>query len=161
MIVQSRRFGQMEVDEGDILQFPTGIIGFPVESAFVLIRRSGTSAIGWLQSVRTAEFTLPVVSAHALSRRFPDVDVAPHAERAGLGTDVEDLAILAVLTAPPNAPASVNLMAPIIVNAKTRVGAQVMLEGTHFSTREPFVLARGSTDSDDGAQPDASTGSEP
>jgi flagellar assembly factor FliW len=31
-------------------------------------------------------------------------------------------------------------LAPIVVNAATRKGAQVILEGTRFSTRELFVL---------------------
>jgi flagellar assembly factor FliW len=31
-------------------------------------------------------------------------------------------------------------LAPIVVNATTRKGAQIILEGTRFSTREFFVL---------------------
>jgi flagellar assembly factor FliW len=49
---------------------------------------------------------------------------------------------MAVLSAPRGGPATVNLMAPIVVNASTRKGAQVHLEGTRFSTRELFVLPK-------------------
>lgn len=142
MIVKSDRLGNVEVDAGDIITFPAGIIGFPGEREFVLIRLKPSSPIGWLQSAKSSYLTLPVVSAHALPPRFPDVSIEELADRIGLGNDSEELAVLAVLSAPSGEPATVNLMAPIIVNAKTRIGAQVVLEGTHFSTREAFVLAR-------------------
>jgi len=145
MIVNSERLGSVEIDAGDIITFPAGIVGFPGEREFVLIRLRTSSPVGWLQSVKSAYLTLPVVSAHALPRRFPDVAIEDQTERLGLGRDSEQFAVLAVLSAPSAQPATVNLMAPIIVNAKSRMGAQVVLEGTHFSTREPYILAREGT----------------
>ena len=140
MIVNSDRFGAIEVDTEDLLSFPTGIIGFPKENQFLLVRKTDSQVVGWLQSVRTSYLTLPVVSAHALAAKYPDVPIEEFAERAGLGNDLEELAVLGVLSAPPGQPATVNLMAPIIVNAVTRVGAQVLLEGTRFTTRELFII---------------------
>jgi len=140
MIVQSDRFGSIEVDATDVLAFPGGIIGFPRESEFILVRKTDSQVIGWLQSTKTSYLTLPVVSAHVLAPQFPDVPLEDYAERAGLGNSCEELAVLAVLSAPPGQPATVNLMAPIIVNATTRLGAQVMIEGTRFSTRELFIF---------------------
>jgi flagellar assembly factor FliW len=140
MILQSDRFGAVEIDAADVLTFPAGIIGFPKEDAFVLVRRTNSQMVGWLQSTKSSYLALPVVSAHLLSPRFPDVQIDTYAERAGLGNDSEELAVLAVLSAPPGQPATVNLMAPIIVNATTRVGAQLMLEGTQFTTRELFIF---------------------
>jgi flagellar assembly factor FliW len=140
MIVHSDKFGAIEVDATDVLNFPTGIIGFPRESEFVLVRRGDSQVIGWLQSTQTTYLTLPVVSAHALAPRFPDVPIEVYAERAGIGSDPEELAVMAVLSAPPGQPATVNLMAPIIVNAATRIGAQILIENTRFSTRELFIL---------------------
>jgi flagellar assembly factor FliW len=142
MIVNSDRFGAIEVDATDVLSFPTGIIGFPKETAFVLVRKTDSQVVGWLQSTQSPYLTLPVVSAHVLAPRFPDVPIEDYAERAGLGGDVDELAVLAVLSAPPGQPATVNLMAPIIVNAATRTGAQILIEGTRFSTRELFIISQ-------------------
>lgn len=140
MIVHSDRFGAIEVDATDTLSFPTGIVGFPKENEFVLVRKTDSQIVGWLQSTKSSYLTLPVVSAHVLGPRFPDVPIESYAERAGLGTNPEELAVLAVLSAPPGQPATVNLMAPIIVNATTRQGAQVLIEGTRFTTRELFIV---------------------
>ena len=38
MIVESERFGTVDIDEADLIQFPAGIIGFPGEHHFVMIQ---------------------------------------------------------------------------------------------------------------------------
>jgi flagellar assembly factor FliW len=140
MIIQSDRFGSIDVDAQEILSFPRGIIGFADERQFVLVRTNKNSAIGWLQSATTPNMALPVVSAHVLVPKYPDVDILSYSEAAGLGESIEELAVLVVLNAPPGVPATVNLVAPIIVNATTRKGAQLLLEGSRFTTREIFML---------------------
>ncbi|HLV66897.1 MAG TPA: flagellar assembly protein FliW [Polyangiaceae bacterium] len=137
--IKTLRFGELSLDPAEALRFPVGIAGFPDERGFVLIRPNDTALVSWLQSIKTPSLALPVVSAHAFGEGYPDVDLAPLAERAGVGSRAQDLAVLVVLTAPRGAPATVNLLAPIVVNAESRVGAQIFLEGTRFGTRELFV----------------------
>jgi flagellar assembly factor FliW len=81
-----------------------------------------------------------VVSGHGLVSDYPDVPIQAVVEKAGLGADLEQIAILAVLCASQLAPATVNLLAPILIDSSTRRGAQVFLEGSRFTTRELFVL---------------------
>ena len=140
MAIQTDRFGSVEVDAKDVIRFPRGIIGFADEREFVLIRTTNAQAVGWLQSVTNPGMALPVVSAHVLAPPYPDVDIESYAQSAGIGTTLDELAVLVVLNAQPGVPATVNLVAPIVVNATTRVGAQILLDGTRFSTREMFIL---------------------
>ncbi len=49
---------------------------------------------------------------------------------------------MAVLSAPPSGLATVNLMAPILVDTAAKKGAQVLLDGTRFSTRELYFQPR-------------------
>jgi flagellar assembly factor FliW len=53
---------------------------------------------------------------------------------------LDDFAVLAVLSAPRSQPATVNLLAPLLINSVTRRGAQVFLEGSRFTTRELFAI---------------------
>lgn len=140
MIVNTRRFGEIEIEPREVLHFPVGIAGFPDERAFLLVRTRETGHIAWLQSARTPTLALPLVSAHAFGSAYPDVAFLPLAEKAGIGSNMEDMAMMVVLSAPQGQPATVNLLAPIVVNTETRVGGQVFLEGTSFGTREFFVL---------------------
>jgi|GEM_PF-109211 len=139
MPIQSDRFGIIDIEEQDVIHFPRGIIGFPDEHAFILVRTK-SNAVGWLQSTASSGLALPVVSAHVLAPPYPDVDIERYAQAVGLGSSLEELAVVVVLNAQPGVPATVNLVAPIIVNVATRVGAQVILDGTRFTTREMFIL---------------------
>jgi flagellar assembly factor FliW len=140
MNIESQRFGTLDINEDEVLSFPAGVIGFPAEQRFALVPHHGSGYIAWLQSVSTPELAFPVVSAHAFGERYPDVPVGNAAHEAGLGGSDEALAVMVVLCALSGQPATVNLLAPIVVNAATRQGAQIILEGTRFSTREFFAL---------------------
>ena len=140
MKIQSERFGTIEFAPEEIIEFPQGIIGFRQERQFALVPHGASGLLAWLQSVKTPALALPVVSAHAFGSEYPDVDLAALCEAAGLGSDVENLAILVVLCAPRHQPATVNMLAPIVVNADTRKAAQIFLDGSRFTTRELFVL---------------------
>jgi flagellar assembly factor FliW len=139
MQINSQRFGVVDLQDDAVLSFPSGIIGFPRERAFALIPHQGSDYLAWLQSMTTPELAFPVVSAHFYGDSYPDVSVLDAAHASGISGAAEEFAILAVLCAPKGQPATVNLMAPIVVNSATRLGAQVILEGSRFSTREVFV----------------------
>jgi len=140
MQITTSRFGVVETPDQNLIRFENGIIGFPQERVFALIPHGSSTVIAWLQSVHNPDLAFPVVSAHGLVSDYPDVPVQHVAEKAGLSGDVEQLAILAVLCAAQGQPASVNLLAPILIDASTRRGAQVFLEGSRYTTRELFVL---------------------
>lgn len=141
MKIESTRFGSIEIDPEAMIRFPTGPVGFPGEQSFVLLRRSDDSPLAWLQSTRSPELAFPVVSAHALGHDYPDVDPLPAAEDSGVAGHPSELAILVVLAAAPGTPATVNLLAPIVVNVTTRVGAQIFLRDSRYRARELFALA--------------------
>jgi flagellar assembly factor FliW len=140
MQIVTTRFGLVEVPEEALIHLKSGIIGFPRESKFALIPHGDSTLIAWLQSAETPELAFPVVSAHGLVVDYPDVPLVAVAEKAGLGSEADDFAVLAVLSAPPALPATVNLLAPLLVNSVSKSGAQVFLEGSRFTTRELFVI---------------------
>ena len=139
MQINSQRFGVVDLQDDAVLSFPSGIIGFPREQAFALIPHQGSSYLAWLQSVTNPALAFPVVSAHFYGDAYPDISVVEAAHANGIQGAGDDFAVLAVLCAPIGQPATVNLLAPIVVNSTTRLGAQVILEGSRFSTREVFV----------------------
>lgn len=147
MKITSDRFGTLELDETDVINFPSGIIGFPDERTFVLLRRHEGSAVGWLQSTKTSGFALPVVSLDELNVDHAAFPVEQLAKAGGVSSDETEYAVMVVLnTSNIGIPATVNLLAPIVVNSVSRQGAQILLENTKHSTHEPFRLRRILTD---------------
>jgi flagellar assembly factor FliW len=145
----------VEVPEENLIHFKSGIIGFTKESKFALIPHGQSTLIAWLQSAQTPGLAFPVVSAHGLVLDYPDVPLEPVAEKAGLGGTSDDFAVLAVLCATQLQPATVNLLAPLLINSVTRQGAQVFLEGSRFTTRELFVLPETAVEAETEVQADA------
>ena len=143
MKVQSSRFGWIEVKSEALINFPRGVIGFPEETAFVLLRRGGGSPVGWLQSISDPHLAFPVVSIEALEAEFPIETVDRLPKLSGVLGSSTSIAVMAVITAVGDgAEATVNLLSPIIVNAETRTGAQVVLDDGSLSNQVPFKLRR-------------------
>ena len=115
MNIESQRFGTLDINEDELLSFPAGVIGFPTEQRFALVPHQGSGYIAWLQSVSTPGLAFPVVSAHAFGEMYPDVPVGAAAHEAGLEGSDEALAVMVVLCALSGQPATVNLLAPIVV----------------------------------------------
>ena len=128
MIVNSDRFGSIETPDDDIIAFPNGVVGFPNDTAFVLLRPRDEARIAWLQSTTTPSMALPIISLHeaAVDAPFDAFENATH--QLGLAEDINDCAVLLVVTANGGARATVNLLAPIIVNASTQTGVQLLLD---------------------------------
>lgn len=142
MTIESERFGPIQATPDEVIEFPEGIIGFPNEREFILVLHGRSDSVAWLQSTENPAFALPVVSAHGFGKNYPDVPLDAVARTAGVFEEDEDVAVMAVLSAPKGGPATVNLMAPIVVNVATRKAAQVLLDGTRFSTRELYFAPR-------------------
>jgi len=135
MKLQTTRFGEIEVPDETLIEMPGGMVGFPLETRFAWLPHPSAEHIVWLQSVSSPAIAFPLFNAARVDGDYPDVPMADIAKLAGVEfDDVETLALLVVLSASPAAPATVNLMAPIVVNSTTRQGAQVVLTQTRFTT---------------------------
>ena len=140
MRIETHRFGTVDVDPADVVRIPAGLVGLPAEeTSFVLLRRHATSAVGWLQSTTTPGLALPVAAVEALAFAYPEPTML---EIRGAGLQPGLLAVMAVVCANGFAPATVNLVAPIVVNVESREGAQIVRDLRGWSTRQPFVLRR-------------------
>lgn len=148
MRIVSTRFGTIEIDPNEVIEFPQGMIGFPNETRYVLLLNGENSAIGWLQSTGNGSLAFPVVSSEALTVDYSRMNLAVHEEDA----DGEpDYAVMVVMTATGGGRApTVNLLAPIVVNAKTRTGAQVIVDHPSYSTSDPLSLRSSSAKHENG-----------
>lgn len=140
MLVNSDRFGSIEVDADDAITFPQGVIGFPQDDTFVLLRPREDSRIAWLQSTRSPALALPVVSLHATAIDAPFDAIVAAVNEMQIAENVDDCAVLLVVTATPGVRPTVNLLAPIIVNSATRTGVQVLLDVDARALQTPLCL---------------------
>lgn len=137
MKIQSSRFGELEVEQDTLVELSAGMVGFPSDTSFAWIPHPNSADIAWIQSVAHENVAFPLVNAANLALGYPDVPIEKIAEQGGLSfSNPQLLALMAVLSPSPSGPPMVNLMAPVIINAETRRGAQVVLTNSRFTTAE-------------------------
>ena len=141
-IVDSTRFGELEVPEEALVDFPEGMVGVGGRR-FALLTREESGAFKWLQETSEPDLALPVTDPFPF---FPDYEVLlsdEEAERIGI-TDPSDAQVLVVVRADEDpGQVSANLLAPILISAG--VGHQVMNEASWAPLREPLLSGGRST----------------
>ena len=130
MIINTRLFNEVEVDDEKKLTFPGGIIGFPDLQNFVLIHDEEKSdgSIRWMQSIEEPNFAMPVVDPLIV---LPEYN--PQVEEdllKKLGEYSEgDLLVLVTITVPHDlTKMTVNLKAPFVINTATKKACQIIVE---------------------------------
>jgi flagellar assembly factor FliW len=131
----SERFGKISYEEAEVLRFPQGLIGFPDMARFFLYAQQEVAPLAWLHSLDDANLAFLVVDPFAF---FPDYEVRvklPASLRRQMGESA-DLRVLCIVTINADfARSTVNLLGPLVLNARTRNGWQVILEDEELSTR--------------------------
>lgn len=140
MKLTTRVFGEVEVDDNKIIDFPNGIIGFPDLKRFTLMHDEGESAstIKWLQSIDEPEFALPVLDPLIVCPDYkPIVDKNGITEIGEL--DDQEILVLVTVTVPHDlTKMTVNLMGPIIINTKEMKASQIIVDNEEYPVKFPI-----------------------
>jgi flagellar assembly factor FliW len=142
MKIKTTRFGEIEVDQGKTIHFPEGIIGFQDVKNYLLIGKKERMVM-WLQAIDKPEIAFIVVNPFLFE---PTYD--PKFSRQDLEflkvTDVADINILSIVVVPKNPQEmTANLLGPIVVNTKEKLGRQVILTDGNYSVKHPVVAFGG------------------
>jgi flagellar assembly factor FliW len=134
--VVTERFGELEVAESDLLRFSQGVPGFEHLKEFFLLPVPGNPLFVWLQAVQDPAVAFLLVDPFPF---FPDyaVELGESETRFLEASGPEELAVYAVTTIPPEGvrEMTANLLAPVVLNLRARLGLQTILDGSGYSTR--------------------------
>jgi flagellar assembly factor FliW len=145
--LSSRHFGPVEYQDDAVFEFPTGLPGFEQERRFLAIEHAASKPIVFLQSLNRPELcfiTLPVSAAqsdYALAIAPEDLKALGLADsrQPAIGSEVICLAIVSV---DEDRLPTANLLAPVVINMRTRRGLQAIQEGSSYSHQHPLVAAQ-------------------
>jgi flagellar assembly factor FliW len=133
--LQSSRFGELQIPEEAVLDFPSGLIGLGGRR-FALLARSEESAFVWLHSMDDPDLAIPVTNPW---RFFEDYAVElddDEAARIGV-TGPEDASVyVTVRSAPALEDFCANLRAPILVVGNE--GHQIINQAADCPVRAPL-----------------------
>ena len=64
MIFQTSRFGEIEIEEDQIINLPSGLIGFSEDRRFVIREDEAASPFRWLQAVDNHALAFVMIEPH-------------------------------------------------------------------------------------------------
>jgi len=132
------RFGLCTYTESEVISFPWGLPAFPQLRGFLVLSVPGQEGFIWLQSLDDVKVALPLSDPWSL---FDDYEAQlPQYARQSLGIEAaDDFCIMCVCVVGKGAAEmSINLLAPVVINLKTRMGRQITLENQAYSVRTPI-----------------------
>jgi flagellar assembly factor FliW len=139
MLIHTVNFGALEVPEDKIIIFKEGLPGFPQIRRFAILELDELKPFQYLQALDDPPIALFIINPFMID---------PTYEFRLTDSDMEDvnsknsaeLAVYAVATIPddPNE-ATLNLMAPIVINDKERCGKQVILHESKYSVKHSLL----------------------
>ncbi len=139
MKIITKLFGEIEVDEDKMINFPRGIIGFPDLTDFLLVHDSESEGgIRWMQSIQEPAFAMPVIDPLIVMPDYNPSIEDDLLQPLGNITD-ENTLVLVTITVPHDLEKmTVNLKAPIVINGENRKANQIITEDEQYLVKFPI-----------------------
>lgn len=137
MLIQTSRFGQLEVNPERLIIFDGGILGFAEQHRYALIQTGEGSAFYWLQAVDAADLAFVVCDPRLFVVDYQVPVKLEELEGIAL-TGAEDAQVFVIVNKVEDMLTG-NLQGPLVVNVATRKAKQLVLSDKRYSTRHPLM----------------------
>lgn len=139
MKLETSRFGMLEIDPESIITFTQPILGFQEFRRYILLP-GPSEHLTWLQSTDSTDLAFILMDPRAV---VPDyaVDLRQQELSELAVASVDDLNVYTLIVVPQD-PSKVrtNLRAPVLINARLRLGKQTILDRSNYPIQ--FYLAQ-------------------
>ena len=128
-------------DDGILLSFPKGLLGFPQLTAFRLFEPPDGYPLKFLQSVAAPDTTFTCIDPAAVKHDY-EVPLGTEEAEALALESLRDAMVLTLVVIPEDPRRmTTNLAGPLVINIRTLTGYQIALNADKFPLRFP-ILAR-------------------
>lgn len=142
MKINTRYFGEVEIGEEKIIHFENGLFGFEEYQDYTILYDSEEDEepfFSWLQCTTEQNLAFPVVNPLKVKEDYDPVVEDELLASIGEITE-EDLLILLLVTVPQDIKKiSVNMKAPLVINAGTRQGIQIVVENGDYEIKHYLI----------------------
>jgi len=138
--VDTKAYGQVEIDERQQISLPLGLYGFEGLSEYVLMD-ARQRPFYWLQSLEVREVAFVLIDPKIIRPDY-NADIDPQDfEALGLeGTDDECFFQFAIVTIPEDRQdMTANLQGPIMINKESREGRQCISQHDNWHVRHNII----------------------
>jgi len=144
MKYETARFGSVEIQDKDILLFPSALYGFDQEKEFVILPLDPKieSPMEWLQSLRSRELAFIVTDPFLFVPEYKMVLSDSEMDQLKLES-MESVTVRVIVTIPKvHSEMTANLVAPLVINQKNRLAKQVVLTSAEYDTKYSLISSK-------------------
>lgn len=135
MVLKTKNFGVIDVDNSKIITFSKGILGFPQAKNFVILDNNEKSLLKWMQSVELPNLAF-VITNPLLFKSDYVIDIYKKDLEELKAESLEDIAYFVVVTVPKDpSKMTANMKGPIIINTKNYLGKQLILDNSQYDIK--------------------------
>ncbi|MDL2289329.1 flagellar assembly protein FliW [Clostridia bacterium OttesenSCG-928-F22] len=141
MVVETERFGDIDLNDNKVIEFPAGLPGFEDLHKYILLETDETKPLYWLQSIEDKYISLPVIIPFEFVEDYC-LEIRDYELQELNIQSQNDLLIMNVVVIPEDlTKMTTNLAAPVIVNARDGVGKQIIIDAKEMPIRFPIYEA--------------------
>lgn len=163
MLVQTSRFGEIEVKDDQIISFPSGLIGFSEDHRFVIREDEAAAPFRWLQSIDSEDLAFVMIEPHVSISNY-ELELTKEHLKKLKAEKVEELTVFVLVTmAKKLEDVTVNLQGPLLFNLEKRLCLQIIIPEGKYATRHPLFgdkVAKNKLESSSREKPASSMSSE-
>jgi flagellar assembly factor FliW len=126
-------------DDGALLTFPKGLVGFPSLTVFRLFEPKDAYPLKFLQSVESKEVSFVCVDPACVKKDYEVPLGQEEAEALHLESPKEALILTLVVIPEDPRKMTTNLAGPLVINIKTRTGFQIVLNADKYPLQFPII----------------------
>ncbi len=140
VVINTTRFGQIQLKPEDIIQLPEGLLGFQDLRSFVLLDDPNDDIFAWLQSCELPSVAFPVLEPEIFGQYY-NVQLTKNEMELLKLTPEQKPSFMNIITIPDDpTQMTANVKAPIAFNMTTRRARQCVLQDNNLAIREPIFV---------------------
>ncbi|PJI09823.1 MULTISPECIES: flagellar assembly protein FliW [Clostridium] len=139
MKLHSKYYGDIEYNDSDIITFSKGLPGFKKLTKFIIVPFEGNNVFSIMHSTEDIEIGIIIVSPFMVVKDYEFKLLENQIKELEVEKESD---ILVYNTVCPNKDVSkmtVNLKAPIVINTKSKVGEQLILDNDKYPIKYPLL----------------------
>lgn len=139
MKVFTTRFGDLDVAEEEIINFPEGILGFEETRKYIVLKMEEGNPLMWLQSLEESALAFVMIRPFEFNPAYT-IDLSDKDNEMLKLEKPEDCDVFAIVVIPENpADMTANLQGPVVINVSKKIGKQVISNNPKHKIRH-YVL---------------------
>lgn len=142
MKLKTKPFGEIEVSEKQQIIFKEGLFGFEDLHSFFLLDANEDVPFYWLQSEKINQISFLMLDPNVLLEY--ELDISDEDSKDLELESKDDILVFTIVTMYDNPKRiTANLLGPVIINRKKRIGKQIISNNDNYSVKYPLFKQEG------------------